>query len=201
MKNLLIILIGFLALSCEMPTDFSPGINDDSGKEPVGEEPVGEEPNSLYPTVVWNNEPMGNVSGNISASAVTSAPSNNSFFDYRGLVFTATYEAESGEFSLTDISSDDMISFTGGILSGSVSFFSNHTLEVDMLWNDSDGNYYYETYVSSFDSINGWDTAIDSVNFPDIVDDGDGNYEIAFKEIRFIADDGVNYYTWTNPDL
>lgn len=151
-----------------------------------------------YPRVAWTNQP--DQGGTISRS-VASAPSTSSFFDWKGLDFAATYGAETGTFGITDSSLATLINFNTGLLSGSVSFFSGHTMEVDMLWHDTDGNYYEETYTMSIDPVNGWGVVIDGVNTPNIVDAGMMDYEIAFKEIRFIADDSTTYHIWTNPSL
>jgi len=174
--------------------------------QPPVDEPVDEPDLVLYPSIVWLNEPS---EIQMSSRGITSAPSDFSFFDFTGLNFSATFETETGEFAFTDGSITDgvfnsYIVVSTGIISGSLSFFSAHTVEIDMLWKSTDTDYYEETYSINYNDTTGWETVFESVSSNLIEETGtldDPDYTIAFKEIRFISDDFTNYFTWTNPDL
>lgn len=167
----------------------------------------------LYPEIEWVDEP--NDGFTISSSA-TAPSGGDSFFNHKSLNFAVSYESSSYDFNLTeatisamdiDFNSDgfsdgDMVNF---LVTGlqDVTPLYNHDIEVTMLWEVIDGSYYEDVFTRNISSTVSFDNIMLADNMISGFDDGTGTpaFKIAFKEIRFIADDGVNYYTWTNPEL
>lgn len=216
MKKFIILLTIPFIFSCEMVTGFDSSNNSREQDQTAEDQPAEDQPtsggegtNSFYPTITW----QGNISNNIQSfnmnqqtailpsSVNAPAPASNSFFDYRGITFTATHDSEVGEFAFTDGSIPGILILSTGIRNGNVSFFSGHTVEITMLWKeDSSSVYGEETVTLGYNATTAWEAPILSSS-PLLASDGSDGWLIAFKEIRFIADDGVNYYTWTNPGL